>query len=104
MNICIVMLVKVTKRLDHRPRFLGGGRAIKIDQRMAMGLFVQNREIFAKRPPIYCAVCSLVHTIICSARRCAPLYLKDEQGFGNSCTKVERVVLNALAKLSRLAA
>jgi len=104
MNISILMLIIGPKRLDHRPRFLGGGRAIKIDQRMAMGLFVQNREIFAKGLPIYCAASSLVHTIICSTRRCAPLYLKDERGFGNSCAKVERAVLNALAKLSRLAA
>ena len=75
MNISILMLIIGPKRLDYRPRFLGGGRTIKIDQRMAMGLFAQNREIFAKGPPIYCAACSLVHAIICSARRCAPDFI-----------------------------
>src|SRR5262249_7465604 len=51
MNIRIFMLVKMLKRLDHRPRFLGGCRAIKIDQRMAMRLFAENREIYAKSLP-----------------------------------------------------
>src|SRR5438067_10070222 len=77
MNVGIIMLVKVTKRLDHRARFLGSGRAIKIDQRMAMGLLAQNREIFAKGLPIDRAGGNLVHTIICSAQRCAPILLEE---------------------------
>src|SRR4029434_1135857 len=64
MDICILMLVKIPKRLDHRPRFLGGCRTIKIDQRMAMRLFAQNRKIFADPLPINDAG-SLVHTTIC---------------------------------------
>ena len=79
MHIGVVVLVIVPKRIDHRPRFLRRGRVIKIDQRMAMGLFVQNREIFAKGLPIYCAASSLVHAIICSARRCAPPYSNNSE-------------------------
>jgi len=60
-----------------------------------VGLFTQNREIFAKGLPIDNAASNLVHAIICSARRCAPLL------FGE-CIRVERVVRNALAKISAL--
>jgi hypothetical protein len=36
---------------------------------MAMGLFAQNREIFAKGLPIHSAGGSFVHTIICPTGR-----------------------------------
>jgi len=107
------MLVKVPKRLDHRPRFLGGGRAIKIDQRMAVGLFTQNREIFAKGLPIDNAASNLVHAIICSMGHHAPPLFKKLDRIGGAKTitskrrlgmraRVEHVVLNALAKISAL--
>ena len=72
-DVCILMLVKVPKRLDHHPRFLGGGCVIEIDQRMTVRLFAEDREIFAKGVPIYGATNNLVHIIICSAGRNAPL-------------------------------
>jgi len=46
---------------------------------MAMRLFAEDREILAKGVPIYGAANNLMHTIICSARRDAPL----DSGEGN---------------------
>ena len=77
MDVCIVMVVEISKRLDYRPRFLGGGCAIKINQRMAAHLFAQNREIFAKGFPINNAGSNLVHSLICPAHRCAPLLFEE---------------------------
>jgi hypothetical protein len=59
---------------------------------MAVCLFAQNREIFAKGLPIYGAASNLMHIVICSARRCAPPLFEEVK------VTVDRVVLNALVK------
>src|SRR5438034_9989795 len=72
MNIGILMLVKISQRLDHRARFLRSRSAIEINQRMPMRTFAKNREILAERAPIHTAGSELVHIIICSMRCYAP--------------------------------
>jgi hypothetical protein len=44
---------------------------------MAVGLLTQDREILTNRIPINSAGGSLMHTLICSARRRAPLYSRN---------------------------
>src|SRR4029077_6343648 len=46
---------------------------------MAMRLFAEDREIFAKALPIHGGVSNLVHPIICSAHGNALLYLKTSE-------------------------
>jgi hypothetical protein len=41
---------------------------------MAVCVLAEDREILADSLPINTATGNLVHIIICSARRCAPLY------------------------------
>jgi hypothetical protein len=77
MDICVLVLVKIPKRFDHGPRFLGGCGAIKIDKRMAMRLFAEDWEIFANGFPVNGAASNFVHTIICSACRCTPLLFRN---------------------------
>src|SRR5438094_5705890 len=74
MNICVLMLVKIPKRLDDRARLLRSRGAIKINQRMPMCLFAQNREILANSVPVQTAARTLVHPTICSTRRYAPTH------------------------------
>src|SRR5437773_11578975 len=74
MHIRVVVLVKIPKGFDHRARFLRSRSTIKINQRMAVRLFVKKWEIFATGVPIYSADSRLVHTIICYTWRRAPLY------------------------------
>src|SRR5206468_3287872 len=103
MDIRVVVLVKIPKGFDHRARFLRSRGAIKIDQRMPVRPFAENRKILAKSIPIHTLCSKFVHTIICSTRRRAPPLFE--------AVKVERVVprhavgrrgdrrrLNALAK------
>src|SRR5215472_1320743 len=73
MDICVVVLVKIPKRLDHRARLLRGRGAIEINQRMPMGPLTQNRKILANSIPIDRAG-SFVHIIICYTHKDAPLY------------------------------
>ena len=74
MHVGIVVFVIIPKRIEHRPRLLRRRRAVKVDQRMAVRPLTEDREILADSLPIYAATGNLVHTIICPARRCAPLY------------------------------
>src|ERR1700730_14691 len=74
MDVCILMLVKIPKRLDHHARLLRCCGAIKINQRITVDLLVQNREIFAKSRPIDGLSGKLVHTTICYTRAYAPVY------------------------------
>src|SRR4029077_132140 len=97
MDICILMFIEIPKRLDHHTRLLRGCRAIEIDQRMAMRLFAEYREILAKALPIYGGVRNLVHPIICSAHGNALLYLKTNEV---SVTAARR--WNALSSARRL--
>src|SRR4029077_456515 len=72
MNVGVLVLIKIPKRLDHRSRFLRGRSAIEINQRMPVRLFAQNREIFTTSNPINRLGGKLVHTTICSTQRRAP--------------------------------
>src|SRR6266404_6238715 len=65
MHVRVVVLVILPKSIEYPSRFLGGGRAIKVDQRMPVRLLAQDREILSERLPIYSAS-NLVHALICS--------------------------------------
>ena len=55
---------------------------------MAIGLFAQNWEIFAKGLPIHNAASNLVHPTICSVHRCAASAFDEgskESLFRQSC-------------------
>ena len=52
MHVGVVVLVVVAQRLDHRARLLRRGRVVEIDQRLAVHLFVQDREVLADRGPV----------------------------------------------------
>jgi len=62
------------QRIKHPSRFLRGRRVVKVNQGMTADLLAQDREILAKSFPIYVSTGNLVHILICSARRAAPLY------------------------------
>src|SRR5436190_7795387 len=74
MHVGVLVLVITPKCVDHGARLLRRCRAIKINQRMAMRLFAENREILTDNVPVHAAGSDLMHTIICYTRRCAPLY------------------------------
>ena len=74
MDVRVFVFVELPKRVDDGPRFLRGRSAIKINQRMAVRLFAENREILTDGAPVYTAGSNLVHTTICSTGRRAPLY------------------------------
>ena len=74
MDICIVTLIKISHRLDHRARLLRSRSAIEINQGMAVRLLAKNGKIVANRAPIDSSSDNLVHTTICSTPRRAPLY------------------------------
>src|SRR6266446_141596 len=74
MHVGVFVLVVSSKRIQHTSRFLRRCGAVKVDQRMAVRLFAEDREIFANGVPVYGASCDLVHTLICSMRQCAPPY------------------------------
>src|SRR5882724_4234446 len=78
MHVGIVVFVIIPKRIEHRPRLLRRRRAVKVDQGMAVRPLAEDREILADSHPIYAVTGNLVHIIICSARRCAPLYSRTE--------------------------
>src|SRR5438105_11769997 len=72
MHIGVFVLVVISKRIQHISRFLRRRGVVKVDQRMAVRLFAEDREIFANGVPVYGATCELVHAIICFTLRCAP--------------------------------
>src|SRR5688572_13074150 len=45
MDVGVVVLVVMNERIDDRARFLGSGRVVEINQRMAMHLLVQDRKV-----------------------------------------------------------
>ncbi len=49
MDVGVVVLVIMAQRLDHRARFLRRGGVVEINQRLAMDLLVEDREILAQR-------------------------------------------------------
>jgi hypothetical protein len=73
MNVRVIVLVKVPHRVDHRARFLRSRSAIKINQGTPMRLLVKDRKILTDSAPINSAASNLMHPIICSTRRDAPV-------------------------------
>src|SRR5919199_5179264 len=47
MNVGVFIQVVAVQRIDHHLRLLARGRVVEIDQRLAMNLPLQDREIFA---------------------------------------------------------
>ena len=47
MHVAVVALVVVDERFDHRSRLLRGGAVVEVDERLAVDLLMQNREIGA---------------------------------------------------------
>ena len=45
MHIRVLEAIDVVHRLDHRARLLGGGRVVEIDERLAVDVAVEDREI-----------------------------------------------------------
>src|SRR4029077_6596120 len=74
MHVGVVVLIVVSKCIEHGPRFLRGCSAIKVDQAMAMRLLTKNREILTDRLPITTATSDLMHILICAPCQCAPVY------------------------------
>src|SRR4030088_3201080 len=74
MHIRVFVLIVMAKRIKHMSRFLRRGRAVKVNERMAVCLFAEDREILADGLPIHPVTGNLVHAIICSGRGHAPLY------------------------------
>ena len=62
MNVRVVVLVVVSQRLDHGAWLLGCRSVIEINERMAMDLLVQDREVFPHRLPIDRSLGPLMHT------------------------------------------
>jgi hypothetical protein len=73
MNVRVVVLVVVSQRLDHGARLLGGSRIIEVNQRMAMDLLGEDREIFPHCLPIYRTLGALMHTAMWGKARPASL-------------------------------
>ena len=46
MDVRVVVRVVVDERVDDRLRLLAGGGVVEINQRLAVNLFPENREIF----------------------------------------------------------
>ena len=76
MHIGVVVLVIMLKRIEDRTRFLCRRRVVKIDQRLAVHPFTEDREVLANRIPIEGAARDFVHSLICDATGGAPLYLR----------------------------
>ena len=76
MHIGVVVLVIMLERIEHRARFLRRRRIVKIDQRLAVHLFAEDREVLANRIPIEGTARDFVHNLICDATGGAPLYLR----------------------------
>src|ERR1700731_394238 len=74
MHIRVFVLVVMAKRIEHMSRFLRRGRAVKVDEGMAVCLLAEDREILADGLPIHPVTGNLVHAVICSGRGRAPLY------------------------------
>jgi len=74
MHIGIFVFVIMPDDIEDRPRFLRGGGVVEINQRMTVHSLPENRKILAKRGPIHATGGCLVHEIICSKPRLAPLY------------------------------
>src|SRR5207237_8778486 len=74
MDIGVFVFVIVSNAVQHRARFLRGGCAVEINQRMTVHALLENRKIFAERGPIHPTGGHLVHEIICSTRSGTPLY------------------------------
>src|SRR6266567_9027993 len=101
MHIGVFVLVVISKRIQHTSRFLRRCGAVKVDQRMAVRLFAEDREIFANGVPVYGATCDLVHTLICFMRRCAPPYLRFKLRLPQRSTSSSRFCL-ALTRVKSL--
>ena len=61
MHVGVVVLVIMPERIEHRARLLRRGRVVEIDQRLAMHLLVEDREVLANRGPIDGSAGDLVH-------------------------------------------
>ena len=75
MHIGVFMLVDMGHALDHLPRLLRRGGIVEIDERLAVGLFAQDRKILAHLDrvegsrSIRCHVCVITSP---ARARCAP--------------------------------
>src|ERR1700688_1564689 len=74
MHVGVVVLVVISKCIEHGARFLRGCGAIKVDQAMAMRLLTKNREILTDNLPIDTAASDLMHILICAACQSTPVY------------------------------
>src|SRR6266446_2302315 len=85
MHIGVFMFLITSDDIEDGARLLGGGGVVEVNQRMAVDALPQNREILAERGPIHATHGHLVHEIICSKPRLAPLY---SQARGSSFSRL----------------
>ena len=64
MDIGVVVLVVMAQGVEHRARLLRGGGVVEIDQRLAVNLLVEDREIGAQCFPINCLCRLYLHKFL----------------------------------------
>src|SRR5438094_725573 len=72
-HVGVVVLVVTAKCIEHAFRFLRGRSIVEVDQRLAVRLLKEDRKILADSLPIDGSG-NLMHTVICFAHRCLPVY------------------------------
>lgn len=100
MHVGVVVLVVISKGIEHGPRFLRGCGAIKVDQGMAMRVLTENREILTDSLPIDTATSDLMHILICSASHCAPVYSNQAWSTGKIDKLLEIIFLAWISRES----
>ena len=74
MDVGVLVFVIISNDIEHRARLLRAGGIVEVNQRMTVHALPQNRKIFAERRPIHPTGDHLMHELICSMRRFAPVY------------------------------
>ena len=73
MNIRVVALVVIPQRFDDGARLLSRRRVIEINQRMAVHILIEDREVFPHRLPINRRLGTLMHVLMWGKARAASL-------------------------------
>ena len=77
MHIGVIIFVIMPQRIEHGAWFLRCRRVVKIEQRRAMHLLLQNRKVLTDTIPICSFARNLVHALTCLTARSSLLYLKS---------------------------
>src|SRR5664279_3997503 len=77
MHIGVVIFVIMPQLIEHDAWFLGCRRVVKVDERRAMHLLLQNRKILTDTIPICFFARNLVHALTSLTVRSALLYFVE---------------------------